>query len=57
MAGSHEDGQTVLNFKTFIKKTGIARTDPLPAATDEGSDVVEDGASVDHSLADRGFAG
>lgn len=32
LTGSHEDGQTVLNFKSFIKKTGITRTEPSSVA-------------------------
>lgn len=36
MAGSHEDGRTVLNFRPFLKKTGITRVKPLPAAAAVG---------------------
>lgn len=58
MAGSHEDGRTALNFKTFIKKTGIARSEPMPAATNvAGTDSGEGGTLVDQDQADRGFAG
>lgn len=57
MAGSHEDGQTVLNFNSFINKTGIARTEPLPAAAVDGSDAVEGDTFSYGDQTDGGCAG
>ena len=56
MAGSHEDGQTVLNFKSFMKKTGIAITEPLPPAAIDDSHAAGD-AYLERNEADGGWAG
>ena len=56
MAGSQEDGQTVLNFKSFIKKTGIARTEPSAAPVDY-SEGGERDTSSDQDQVDSGCDG
>lgn len=43
MAGSSQDGRTSLNFRSFMKKTGIAIIEPVPESAIIGSDTGEDG--------------
>lgn len=58
MAGSHDDGRIALNFKTFIKKTGIARREVVPAAPSSTSDPPAEGDTfVDRDEADSGRGG
>lgn len=42
MAGSSQDGRTALNFRSFIKKTGIAIIEPVPESAVASSDAGED---------------
>lgn len=49
MAGSDDDGRTALNFRTFMKKTGIERRSKhVPPAADVAvdPDAVEDDGDV-----------
>eukprot|EP00752_Nemacystus_decipiens_P007651 g6840.t1 len=57
IAGSPEDGQTVLNFSSFMKKTGIARIEPFPAAAADGIDAAEGGTSLDPDQISGGCSG
>lgn len=42
MAGSEDDGRTALNFRAFVKKTGIERSEHVPAQVAVDPDAAED---------------